>query len=108
MPGRQASSGDYRYGFNGQETDGEIKGEGNSLNYKFREYDPRIARFFAVDPLTKKYPELTPYQHSSLNPIWNIEFEGLEGTPATTNKDGVTTTAIQTTNSNTLTAGQVE
>jgi len=42
-------------------------------------YDPRVARFFAVDPIAREYPELTPYQHSSLNPIWLREVEGLEG-----------------------------
>ena len=85
MPGRNgvAPSGDYRFGFNGQEQDDEWQGKGNSLNYKFRMNDTRLARFFAEDPITKDYPMLTPYQHSSLNPIWNIELEGLEGEPYT-------------------------
>ncbi len=73
------SNYDYSYGFQGQEMDNEIKGVGNSLNYKYRMHDPRLGRFFAVDPLTKKYPELTPYQFSSNNPIGMIEIEGLEG-----------------------------
>ncbi len=68
----------YRFGFNGQEKDNEIKGEGNSLNFKFRMYDSRIARFFAVDPLTSKYPYWTPYQFAGLMPIWARELEGLE------------------------------
>jgi len=78
MPNRHASSDKYRYGFQGQEKDDEVKGEGNSLNYKFRMYDPRVGRFFAVDPLTKKYPELTPYQFSSNMLIHAPELEGLE------------------------------
>lgn len=87
MPGRKYNGGDYRYGFNGQEKDDEIKGEGNSQNYKYRMYDPRIARFFAVDPLAPKYPQWTPYQFAGLTPIWARELEGLE--PAyTTNADG--------------------
>ncbi|MBU1720944.1 MAG: hypothetical protein KKA07_17900, partial [Bacteroidetes bacterium] len=73
----------YRYGFNGQEKDDEITGVvGSHLNFKYRMYDSRIGRFFAVDPLTAKYPELTPYQFASLNPIWMREIEGLEGTEA--------------------------
>ena len=36
MPGRQYNGGDFRYGFQGQEKDDEIKGEGNSINYKYR------------------------------------------------------------------------
>ena len=67
-----------RYLFNGMEADDEIKGEGNSLNYKYRMHDPRLGRFFCIDPLTAKYPELTPYQFSCNSPIFMIELEGLE------------------------------
>src|SRR5690606_10928000 len=79
MPGRNGSESFYRYGFQGQEKDDEVKGEGNSINYKFRMHDPRVGRFFAVDPLTSKYPFLTPYQFSSNSTISLIELEGLEG-----------------------------
>lgn len=79
MPGRKGSTGDYRYGFQGQEKDDEVKGEGNSVNYKYRMHDPRVGRFFAVDPLAPEYPELTPYQFSSNRVIDFIEIEGLEG-----------------------------
>ena len=48
------------------------------MNYTFRMHDPRIGRFFAVDPLTKSYPQLTPYQFASNRPIDGIEMEGLE------------------------------
>lgn len=78
IPNRHGLSTAYRYGFQGQEKDDEIKGEGNSLNYTYRMHDPRIGRFFAVDPLTRKYPMLTPYQFSSNMPIHAPEFEGLE------------------------------
>jgi RHS repeat-associated protein len=74
---------DYRYGFNGQEKDNEIKGEGNSLDYKYRMADTRLGRFFSTDPIASQYPELTPFQMSSLNPIWMIELEGLEGFKST-------------------------
>ena len=68
----------YRYGFQGQESDDEIKGEGNSINYKYRMHDPRIGRFFAVDPLTKKYPHNSPYAFSENRVLDAIELEGLE------------------------------
>ena len=68
----------YRYGFQGQEKDDEIKGEGNSINYKYRMHDPRIGRFFAVDPLAKKFPHMTPYQFAGNKPVWSREIEGLE------------------------------
>ena len=80
VPNRHGSdpSRDYRYGFQGQEMDNELKGEGNSLNYTFRMHDPRIGRFFAVDPLTKKYPWYTPYSFSGNKVIAYTELEGKE------------------------------
>ena len=75
----KSCAGYYRYGFNGQEKDDEVSGSGNRVNFKFRSYDPRIGRFFAVDPLAKTYPMLTPYQFASNSPIMNVDVEGLEG-----------------------------
>jgi RHS repeat-associated protein len=71
----------YRYGFQGQESDDEIKGEGNSVNYKYRMHDPRIGRFFAVDPLADKYPHNGPYNFSENRVIDAVELEGLESEP---------------------------
>jgi RHS repeat-associated protein len=70
--------GSYRYGFQGQESDNEVKGEGNSVNYKYRMHDPRIGRFFAVDPLEKSYPWNSPYAFSENRVIDATELEGLE------------------------------
>ena len=78
QPGRHANTPSYRYGFQGQEMDDEIKGEGNSVNYKFRMHDPRIGRFFSVDPLTRKYPHNAPYNFSENRLIDGVELEGLE------------------------------
>jgi len=78
MPGRHGSSADYRYGFQGQEKDDEIKGEGNSVNFKYRMHDPRIGRFFAVDPLAPEYPHNSPYAFSENVVINSVELEGLE------------------------------
>ena len=69
----------YRYGFQNQEEDDEIKGEGNSVNYKYRMHDPRLGRFFAIDPLVGNFPNLTPYQFSHNSPVYMIELEGAEG-----------------------------
>ncbi|MBC9811456.1 hypothetical protein H9Y05_03110 [Crocinitomicaceae bacterium CZZ-1] len=79
MPGRNGNDGDgYRYGFQNQEIDDEIKGTGNSVNYKYRMHDPRLGRFFAVDPLASKYPYNSPYAFSENRLIDGIELEGLE------------------------------
>ena len=81
MPNRHGADGAYRFSFQGQESDPEIKGEGNSVNYSFRMHDPRLGRFFAVDPLTNKYPYWSPYVFSGNQVIHMVELEGLE--PAT-------------------------
>jgi hypothetical protein len=41
-------------------------------------HDPRIGRFFAVDPLTAKYPHYSPYSFSGNKLIHKVELEGLE------------------------------
>jgi hypothetical protein len=48
-----------------------------------RIYDPRLGRFLSVDPISKDYPELTPYQFASNTPIWALDLDGLEGFVAT-------------------------
>jgi RHS repeat-associated protein len=75
---RTISGDGYRFGFQGQEMDGEIKGEGNSVNYTFRMHDPRVGRFFAIDPLAAKYAHNSPYAFSENRVIDGIELEGLE------------------------------
>lgn len=68
----------YRYGFNGKEKSDEIEGEGNAYDYGFRIYNSKLGRFLSVDPLTKGYPMLTPYQYASNRPIDGIDLDGLE------------------------------
>jgi RHS repeat-associated protein len=78
LPNRHGSTDTYRYGFQGQEKDDEIKGEGNSINFKYRMHDPRVGRFFAVDPLAHKYPWNSTYAFSENRVLDGLELEGLE------------------------------
>ncbi len=80
MPNRFASfdSKGYRYGFQGQEKDDEVKGEGNSDNFKYRMHDPRTGRFFATDPLEGDFPHNSPYAFSENRVMDSFEYEGLE------------------------------
>ncbi|MDO9184688.1 MAG: RHS repeat-associated core domain-containing protein [Bacteroidia bacterium] len=79
MPGRSfVGANGYRYGFNGKENDNEVKGNGNQQDYRMRIYDPRLGKFLSVDPLTSKYPMLTPYQFASNTPIVAIDLDGME------------------------------
>ncbi len=88
QPARCFSSAAYRYGFNGKEMDNEwygdggtgaVTGVGNSYDYGFRIYNPRLGRFLSIDPLTRDFPMLTPYQYASNTPIQAIDLDGLEG-----------------------------
>jgi len=58
-------------------------GGGSTYDYGFRIYNPQIAKFLSVDPLSKEYPMLTPYQFASNSPISNIDLDGLEAQNAT-------------------------
>jgi hypothetical protein len=58
--------------------DDEVKGDGNSVNYSFRMHDPRLGRFFAIDPLNADYPWNCPYAFSENIVINAVELEGLE------------------------------
>ncbi len=79
MPGRNYSSGEgYRFGFQGQETDDEVRGDGNSVFFKYRVHDPRIGRFASIDPLAPEYPWNSPYAFSENKVIQFMELEGLE------------------------------
>ncbi len=75
MPGRKYGTLG-RYGFNGKENDKDI--DGNCYDYGFRIYNPALGKFLSVDPLTKDYSELTPYQFSSNTPLQAIDLDGLE------------------------------
>jgi RHS repeat-associated protein len=78
MPNRHGDDNQYRYGFQGQERDDELKGNGNSLNFEYRMADVRIGRFFARDPLAFEYPHNSPYAFSENRVIDAFELEGLE------------------------------
>jgi RHS repeat-associated protein len=91
MPNRHENSAEYKYGFNGMEKDDETKGQGNSINYKYRMHDPRVGRFFSVDPLAADYPHNSPYAFSENRIIDGVELEGLEYTSAQKTEFGYTT-----------------
>lgn len=77
------------FAFNGKEKDNEIKGIGNSLDFGARIYDSRLGKFLSIDPLSRKYAMLTPYQFASNSPIMNIDIDGLEGTKPSPPKSNV-------------------
>ncbi|MEN7549991.1 RHS repeat-associated core domain-containing protein [Rapidithrix thailandica] len=102
MPSRNYSDENYRYGFNGKENDKDFGNQHLIQDYGFRLYNPEIGKFLSVDPLTKSFPMLTPYQFASNTPIMAIDLDGLEASlaigggtwasPPTTVINGNTTT----------------
>ena len=67
------------FGFNGQEKDNEVYGEGNSYTAEYWQYDPRIGRRWNVDPATGEYAHQSPYVCFNDNPIYFKDPSGLEG-----------------------------
>ena len=84
MPGRSFQSDEYRYGFNGMESDDEISGNGNSYTTEYRHYDPRLGRWKSLDPLMSSFPHISPYAAFANNPIVFTDPYGL----APVNGDG--------------------
>ena len=74
---RSWQSEGYKFGFQGQEKEKELFG-GEASFFKYRISDNRIGRFFAVDPLTAKYPWNSGYAFSENRLINGVELEGLE------------------------------
>ena len=64
------------YGFQGQESDDEVKGEGNSVNYKYRMLDPRLGRWMSRDPIAGSYPSMSPYCYVGNMPTIAIDPDG--------------------------------
>ncbi|OYU82955.1 MAG: hypothetical protein CFE24_13515 [Flavobacterium sp. BFFFF2] len=87
-PSKTGGNERFRYGFQNQERDDEIKGEGNSLNYTFRMHDPRVGRFFAADPLESEFPWNSPYVFSENRVIASVELEGCEAQDLNTEQNG--------------------
>jgi len=71
-------SGGYRYGFGGHEKDNEVSGEGNHLAFGDYGLDIRLGRRWNVEPLIKKYPNLSSYVVFANNPIHFADPDGNE------------------------------
>ncbi|RYZ32697.1 MAG: RHS repeat-associated core domain-containing protein, partial [Sphingobacteriales bacterium] len=64
----------YRYGFNGQEHEDETAPD--DYDFGSRIYDSRIGKWMSIDPLQRKYPEVTPYAYCLGNPVVFIDPDG--------------------------------
>ncbi|MCA6438167.1 MAG: hypothetical protein IM600_10835 [Bacteroidetes bacterium] len=79
MLGRKWTSGtNYRYGYENQESDDEVYGDDNLYAFEYRMADPRLGRFWSVDPIAHQFPWNSPYAFSENRVTNAIELEGLE------------------------------
>jgi RHS repeat-associated protein len=59
------------------EMDDEVKGNtGTSYTTEFRQYDPRVGRWFSVDPLAKVQASQSPYNFANNTPIIGSDPKG--------------------------------
>jgi hypothetical protein len=85
MQGRSVNSPVYRYGFNNQENDDEVKGQGNSMGAEFWEYDTRSGRRWNIDP--KSTVGISPYSAFNNSPIWFSDLFGDTTLPSPTGRN---------------------
>jgi RHS repeat-associated protein len=75
---------EFRFGFNGMETDDEMKGDGNSYDFGNRMYDTRLGRFLSIDKYASKFSFQSPYLISGNSPLKYIDLKGDSLTIAST------------------------
>ncbi|MEM1119735.1 MAG: DUF6443 domain-containing protein [Bacteroidota bacterium] len=66
----------YDYLYNGKELDTDFGL--NWYHYGARMYDPAIARFTGVDPISDQFPHVSTYNYAENEPIANIDLHGLQ------------------------------
>jgi len=69
----------YRYGFNGQEKDNHVEGDGNSYTAEYWQYDSRLGRRWNQDPIYKEWE--SPYASIHNSPIYLIDLLGDDPMP---------------------------
>jgi RHS repeat-associated protein len=79
LPGRNYSSSTYAFGFNGMRKDDEIHGAtGTSYDFGARLYDPRVGRWWSIDPYAGKYAPVSPYVFALNNSVIFVDEDGNE------------------------------
>ena len=74
--GLEWDAGGYKYTYNGKEIDRELGL--NWHHYGARMYDPVIARFTGVDPISDEFPWVNTYNYAENEPVANIDLHGLQ------------------------------
>jgi hypothetical protein len=74
IPNRNAASDQYRYGYQGQEKDDDVKGEGNHISFSDYGLDVRTGRRWNVDP--EVLHDISPYAVFNNNPNFYVDPDG--------------------------------
>jgi RHS repeat-associated protein len=64
------------FAYNGMMKDDEIQGIGNSYTTEFRQYDARLGRWTALDPMATEREWVSPYNFAQNNPINRVDPSG--------------------------------
>ena len=80
-PGQGDVTAQYRYGFNGKETDKAIAGSGQVYDFGARLYNARLGVWSTPDPLSEEYPGSSPYSSMGGNPVLRIDPDGQQHYP---------------------------
>ena len=75
-----AAASKYKYLYNGKELSEEF--DLNFYDYGARWLDPGMGSWWEVDPMSDKFPSMSPYNYANNNPIRNIDPNGMEFTEA--------------------------
>jgi RHS repeat-associated protein len=80
LPNRNWNSAIYKWGFNTQLKDDEVYGSaGTSYDFGERIYDPRVGRWFSIDPGPSS-SRMSPYAFVENSPVTLVDPGGLDGT----------------------------
>jgi RHS repeat-associated protein len=74
--GRSFNSSNYHFGLDGKLKDNETYGNGNEYDFGSRIYDPRLGRWFSVDPEQQKNSFISPYAGLENSPIFFADPDG--------------------------------
>jgi len=77
FPHNVGCAGVYRFGFNGQEKDNEVYGDGNTYDFGARIYNARLGRFATIDLFHSRLPYESNYIYSGNSPIYYVDFNGM-------------------------------
>jgi RHS repeat-associated protein len=66
----------------------------NWIQFKWRNHDPTIGRFFNVDPLSEKFYYNSPYAFSENKVVAHVELEGLESVSINASARGIVSAEV--------------